>query len=84
MAAQRKGLVFKDKCLALDIMMAETAVECKALGRHVKSYNDDQWYKSGHAWSVMIKINMAKFKQNPELLVFLKKKYTSSCRGKSI
>ncbi len=81
---REKALFFKDKYLAQDIMMAEMAVECKALGRHVKSYNHDQWYKSGHTWSVMKKINMAKFKQNPELLVFLKKNCTSSCRDKSI
>ncbi len=46
---REKALFFKDKCLAQDIMMAEMVVECKTLGRHVKSYNDDQWYKSGHA-----------------------------------
>ncbi len=68
-----KALSFNDKCLAQDIMMGEMAVECKALVRHVKSYNYDQWYKSGHAWSVMKKINIVKIKQHPELLVFLKK-----------
>ncbi len=70
---EKKALFFKDECLAEDIMMAETSVECKALGRHVKNYNEDQWYKSGRAWSVMKKINITKFKQNPELRVFLKK-----------
>jgi ribA/ribD-fused uncharacterized protein len=69
---REKALFFKDESTAADIMMAETAVECKTLGRNVKNFNDDQWYKSGHARKIVKKINMAKFQQNPELLTFLK------------
>ncbi len=38
----------------------------------VHNYNDDLWFKSGKASTVMKKINMAKFQQHTELLAFLK------------
>ncbi len=53
-------------------MSADIALECKNLGRNVHNYNDNLWFKSGKASTVMKKINMSKFQKHPELLAFLK------------
>ncbi len=67
-----KAALFKDISTSSEIMYADTPLEYKNPGWNVHNYNDNLWYKSGKASTVMKKINMAKFQQYPEPLAFLK------------
>ncbi len=67
----KRATLFKDTSTSSEIMSADIALECKNLGQNVYNYNDDLWFKSGKASTVMKTINMAKFQQHPELIAFL-------------
>lgn len=62
----QKALFFEDNDTAKKIMEATNPKIQKALGRKVTPFDEHKW--SGVARDVVLKGNLAKFKQNPDLL----------------
>ena len=60
-----------DKETATQIMLADTPLECKRLGRSVKNYNIEAWNST--AMDLCYPGLLSKFQQNPRLSSFLKK-----------
>ena len=61
-----KARVFNDPTTLVEILVAKTPAEVKALGRKVAGFNDSTW--DLHKYNVVVKGNLAKFGQNPKLL----------------
>ena len=62
----QKALVFKDVDTANEIMQTTSPVKQKALGRLVKSFDENEWAK--HREKIVYDGNYAKFTQNKHLL----------------
>lgn len=65
----QKALFFKDTETAKKIMETSSPKAQKALGRQVTSFDAGAW--DGVARDVVLRGNLAKFKQNPDLLATL-------------
>jgi ribA/ribD-fused uncharacterized protein len=66
---EQKALFFGDKKMAKRIMETKQPREQKALGRKVSNFDAEQWMKN--SYDIVLKGNIAKFSQNPELLKVL-------------
>ena len=64
-----KALTFGDRETFAQIMAAEDPKTCKALGRRVKPFDSAVWDRAKS--DVVVRGNLAKFGQNPELRAFL-------------
>jgi ribA/ribD-fused uncharacterized protein len=60
-----KAKYFKDEETASLILMVDTPMKAKQLGRKVRNYVDSEWDKV--RFDVMYEVNLAKFSQNDEL-----------------
>lgn len=60
-----KSLLFGDTVIANQIIKTNNPKEQKALGRKVSGFNEDIWNKQ--KLEIVIKGNLLKFSQNPEL-----------------
>lgn len=65
-----KAALFGDPETRAQILQAPTPNAAKALGRHVRGFNDQIWLQ--HRYEVVVRANQAKFSQNPELNDYLK------------
>ncbi len=64
-----KARLFKDDDVLAQIIAAEHPGEAKKLGRLVKGFKQEVWFK--HRFKIVVKGNAGKFEQNPELKEFL-------------
>lgn len=64
-----KSRLFEDTEVLEQILEATSPSHVKKLGRMVKGYDDQQWSK--HCFDIVVKGNVEKFSQNPELSQFL-------------
>lgn len=64
-----KAKVFKDDEMIERIIACETPKEAKAFGREVKNFDAAVWDQ--HKYQIVVKANVLKFSQNPELKAFL-------------
>lgn len=64
-----KARLFGDRQTEQRILSAEHPSQAKALGRSVRSFNDDRW--SAHRVELVIAGNLAKFGQHPQLREYL-------------
>lgn len=64
-----KAKVFKDDEMIERIIDCETPKEAKAFGREVKNF--DAAVRDQHKYQIVVKANVLKFSQNPELKAFL-------------
>lgn len=65
----QKALLFGDRAVYEEIMAAEHPKKYKALGKKVSGFSDKVW--DAHKYEIVVKGNLAKFSQNPELMEFL-------------
>lgn len=65
----QKALLFGDTKIYEEIMNADHPKQFKALGRKISGFDEAIWNK--HKCGIVIKGNLAKFSQNPELKSFL-------------
>ncbi len=65
----QKALLFGDKEIFEQIMLAQSPKEFKALGRKVKHFDEKVWKKN--CLDIVVKGNVAKFSQNPEYKKYL-------------
>jgi len=65
-----KARLFGDEETRQRIMHEDSPDKIKQLGREVKGFDSEIWDQ--HKFEVVVKGNLAKFKQNPEMLKFLK------------
>lgn len=65
----RKARIFGDEEMLAAIMKAKHPKEMKALGRAVRRFDPEVW--SARCYELVREGNLAKFRQNPELRVFL-------------
>tara|TARA_R110000796_G_scaffold215732_2_gene331751 strand:+ start:18557 stop:19027 length:471 start_codon:yes stop_codon:yes gene_type:complete len=68
---QQKANLFGDTKIEKRIMETTRPREQKRLGRLVKNFDVDRWEDS--AFDIVVKANIAKFSQDPELLEVLKR-----------
>lgn len=68
MMAQKAHLMRDDLTLG-KIMAAKDPRDCKALGRKVQNFDEAVWDRE--RYGVVLRGNLAKFSQNPELFAFL-------------
>lgn len=66
-----KARLFGDEDILCQIIAAKNPGTAKKLGREVKKFNQEEWLE--HRFEIVVKGNIAKFKQNPELRHFLDK-----------
>jgi ribA/ribD-fused uncharacterized protein len=66
---EQKALTFGDTESAKMIMDATSPRDQKAFGRRVKPFNPKKWTEV--SYDIVVKGNIAKFSQNPELLEYL-------------
>jgi ribA/ribD-fused uncharacterized protein len=64
-----KARLFRDAEVLPRILAAPTPADAKALGREVRGYDDAAW--EGARLHAVIRGNLAKFGQHPDLLAFL-------------
>jgi ribA/ribD-fused uncharacterized protein len=64
-----KAKVFKDNEMIEKIVACETPKEAKAFGRQIANFDAAVWDQ--HKYQVVVKANVLKFSQNPELKQFL-------------
>lgn len=64
-----KARLFRDAEMLTAIMDAKHPKEMKAFGRVVRGFKQEVW--EAHCYKAVLKGNLAKFGQNPELLAFL-------------
>ena len=60
-----KAVCFGDMATARKILNSQTPMEAKELGRQVKPFDTDDWEK--HRYSVMVAVNLEKYRQNPDV-----------------
>lgn len=65
----KKAMYFSDRRVAQKILEASSPAKCKALGRTVKRYKDEEW--ADVRYSIMVDGLIAKFSQNPDLKEYL-------------
>lgn len=65
----QKALLFGDNEVYKEIMNARHPKQFKALGRKISGFNEDIWNRNKS--DIVIKGNLAKFSQNPQLKDFL-------------
>lgn len=65
-----KATLFGDAATRDRVLQAPSPGAAKALGRHVKGFDEEQWI--AHRYSIVVRGNEAKFSQNPELGRFLR------------
>ena len=65
----RKALLFSDSEVAERIAQASHPRAAKALGRHVRGFDEHLWAKQ--RFGIVVTGNMAKFSQHPQLGQFL-------------
>ena len=61
----QKALLFGDSVAAERLLAANNPGEAKAIGRQVLGFDQDLWEK--HRFSIVVKTNVAKFGNDPEL-----------------
>ena len=61
----QKALLFNDLATHAAIMTATSPSKQKALGRKVRGFDEKVWAQ--HRYQIVLKANLAKFRQNPEL-----------------
>jgi ribA/ribD-fused uncharacterized protein len=66
----QKAFLFDDQETARNIFAAEEPAEAKRLGRTVRNFDEDVWGE--HRFDIVVRGNVAKFQQNPELLAYLR------------
>ncbi|WP_020405462.1 NADAR family protein [Hahella ganghwensis] len=64
-----KARLFGDPQAAEKVIAAGTPGEAKKVGRGVRGFDDKIWQK--HRFNIVVKANLLKFSQNPELKEFL-------------
>lgn len=64
-----KARLFGDERVRRDILQAEHPGEAKKLGRTVRAFDEQTW--QAHRFDIVVRGNVAKFQQNPELARFL-------------
>ncbi|OTG79266.1 hypothetical protein B9T33_12350 [Acinetobacter sp. ANC 5054] len=65
----QKAKLFADEEIFQKILEANHPNEAKALGRKIQNYQENVWLE--HRFDVVVKGNIAKFTQHPELKAFL-------------
>lgn len=66
-----KARLFGDDAALATVLAATTPGHAKAAGRAVRGYSEEQWLT--HRFDIVVRANMAKFGQNPQLREFLLK-----------
>ena len=61
----QKALLFNDLATHAQIMKTTSPSKQKALGRKVRGFDEKVWAQ--HRYQIVLKANLAKFRQNPEL-----------------
>lgn len=61
-----KAVCFGDRDTAKEILAAATPMKAKELGRTVKPFDTDTWEQ--YRYEVMRDVNLAKYRQNPDLV----------------
>ena len=74
---QQKAILFNDHEMAAKIMTKSNPADQKRLGRRVKNFDQTTWLSN--CYDIARRCNIAKFSQNPDLLVVL-----MSTKGKSL
>ncbi|MEU7740083.1 NADAR family protein [Nonomuraea sp. NPDC049158] len=64
-----KAWLFDDHQTAAEILAAEHPGEAKTLGRAVRDFEEDVW--NAHRFDIVVRGNLAKFAQHPDLADFL-------------
>jgi ribA/ribD-fused uncharacterized protein len=64
-----KARFFGDEEAAAEVLQAATPREAKAIGRRVRSFDEDEWH--AHAYDIVVLGNLAKFGQHQDLRAFL-------------
>ena len=64
-----KANLFGDEEIAKQILETESPKEVKSLGRQVRDFDSDLWRE--HRFAVVLRGNLAKFSQNPELKEYI-------------
>lgn len=65
-----KAALFGDPTTRALILSAPTPGAAKALGRQVRSFDEETWL--AHRYAIVVRANIAKFAQNPALGAFLR------------
>lgn len=65
----QKALLFHDRAIYEEIMVAKHPRQCKALGQKVQHFSQKVWDEN--KFRIVVDGNMAKFSQNPALKEFL-------------
>lgn len=60
-----KATTFGDKSIAATVMQTESPAKCKALGKKIKGFKKQQWYRMNI--EIMTELVTAKYKQNADL-----------------
>jgi ribA/ribD-fused uncharacterized protein len=66
-----KAALFRDKATRQQILAAPNPGAAKALGRKVHGFDESLWER--HRFDIVVRANLAKFAQNPELAAFLRR-----------
>nr|WP_202128537.1 NADAR family protein [Paenibacillus dendrobii] len=64
-----KARLFRDEEIVEQIMMSRHPKQAKDLGRKVRGFDPDVWAEKGY--DIVVRGNMAKFSQNPDLEQYL-------------
>ena len=64
-----KARLFGDEAMLHAILNCKEPKEAKAFGRRVANFDGEVWDK--HKYSIVVRGNLSKFQQNPDLLSFL-------------
>ena len=64
-----KARLFEDNEILQEILKVSNPHDAKKLGRKVKNFSPEIWDQ--HKFDIVVKANLAKFSQNPELKTFL-------------
>ncbi|GAB7532172.1 hypothetical protein PS3A_45870 [Pseudomonas sp. 3A(2025)] len=70
-----KAALFDDQEIRAQVLHAPTPDAAKALGRNVRGFNEKVWLQ--HRYDIVVRANLAKFSQNPELNEYLLQTGTS-------
>lgn len=65
----QKAVLFGDEVTLEKIMAADNPKDYKALGREVRYFDSEVWNRE--KYNIVLRGNLAKFSQNPQLLEFL-------------
>ncbi|WP_261570358.1 NADAR family protein [Frankia gtarii] len=66
---EQKARLFGDDTVAKRVLVAASPGEAKALGRHVRDFDEETW--SDTRYNIVVRGNIAKFGQHPALRDFL-------------